>query len=182
MDYEKINREERKLIKDCLEGNLLAQQRLFKKYYGFVMAICLRYANDRDDAKEILQESFIKVFRSLNSFKFEGGLKSWMKRIAVNTAIDRFRKTKQEIDKVRIDDKMVFVDTESILSKMSKDDLIQCINQLPCGYRTVFNLFVIEGYSHKDIADKLGINEGTSKSQLFKAKQILQEIIKQRFS
>ena len=134
MDYEKINREERKLIKDCLEGNLLAQQRLFKKYYGFVMAICLRYANDRDDAKEILQESFIKVFRSLNSFKFEGGLKSWMKRIAVNTAIDRFRKTKQEIDKVRIDDKMVFV-KHTVQNEQRRSDSMHQSTALRLSYR-----------------------------------------------
>jgi len=181
MDYEKINREERKLIQDCLDGKPLAQQRLFKKFYGFVMAICLRYSCDKDEAKEILQESFIKVFKSLHSFKYEGGLSNWMKRIVVNTAIDKFRSRHAESDKVRMDEKMVIFDENDVVSKMNRDDLLACIKELPVGYRTVFNLYVIEGYTHKDIAERLGISEGTSKSQLFKAKQMLQQMIRKRF-
>ena len=182
MDYGKINSEERKLVKDCLKGSPLAQKNLFKKFYGLVMTICLRSANDKDEAKDILQESFIKVFKNLSNFKFEGSLRTWIQRIVINTAIDKYRKDKQESGKIRIDNNTIIPEAESIVSNLNKDDLMKCISMLPTGYRTVFNLFVIEGYTHKDIADKLGISEGTSKSQLFKAKQILQQYIKERFS
>jgi len=143
-----------------------------------MMGICLRYAHDREEAKEILQEGFIKVFRYIEQFKFEGNLLSWIKKIVVNTAIDNYRKLNSQPEQISIEPNISIEIEDNIISKLSNDDIIACINKLPAGYRTIFNLFVIEGFSHKEISEKLGISEGTSKSQLFKAKLFLQEMIR----
>jgi len=177
MNDENINKDEYLLVQKCIKGNQLAQNELFNKYYRLMLGICLRYANDREEAKEILQEGFIKVFRSIESFKFEGNLISWIKRIIINTAIDKYRKLTTQPVSVTLEPTSSIDYDENIIDKLNADDLLACINQLPLGYRTVFNLFVIEGYSHKEIGEKLNISEGTSKSQLFKAKQLLQEMI-----
>ncbi|HPD65956.1 MAG TPA: RNA polymerase sigma factor [Bacteroidia bacterium] len=182
MDNEKVNKEEFQLVQQCIKGNHLAQQKLFKKYYSLMLGVCLRYANNREDAKEILQEGFIKIFRHLETFKFEGTLISWMKKIMVNTAIDKYRKKITEPEQISLENTNESDPAEDMLSRLTTEDLLNCINQLPLGYRTIFNLYVIEGYSHKEIGEKLGISEGTSKSQLFKAKQSLQEMIKKMFS
>jgi RNA polymerase sigma factor (sigma-70 family) len=169
------NRDDRSLVEKCLKGLVSAQESLYKRYYRLIMGICMRYAGNRDEAKEILQEGFIKIFNNLETFKFEGSLDGWVKRIVVNTAIDYIRKRNIEPKTIEINDNLPF--NESIVETMNKDDLIKCINQLPAGYRSVFNMYVIEGFSHKEIAEKLGITEGTSKSQLSKAKEFLKGII-----
>ncbi len=181
MNEKRPNSEDRILIEACLKGDSLAQKKLFNKYYALMYAICLRYTNDQDNAKEILQEGFIKVFNSISKFKFEGQLSSWIKRIMVNTAIDKYRKTISNPINLEIENNEPTVSKAEVYANLEKEELLKCIQKLPVGYRTVFNLYVIEGYSHKDIAKELGINEGTSKSQLFKAKQILQEMIKKLF-
>jgi RNA polymerase sigma factor (sigma-70 family) len=182
MNEEKLIREEKRLIEACLQGNSLAQKKLFKKYYNLMFAICLRYTKDHDSAKEILQEGFIKIFNSISKFKFEGSFVGWMKRIMINSAIDRYRKLNTEPPQLEIDTNVQIDEDADIYSKLEKDDLLRCVQQLPDGYRTVFNLYAIEGYSHKEIGEKLGISEGTSKSQLFKAKQMLQKMIKNLFN
>lgn len=182
MDNEKVNKEEYQLIQKCIAGENLAQKKLFNKYYSLMFGVCIRYANDREEAKEILQEGFIKIFRSLETFKFEGTLINWMKKIMVNTAIDKYRKKSNEPVQIPLEDTNNETDlNEDIYAKLSKEDLLNCISKLPAGYKTIFNLYVIEGYSHKEISEKLGISEGTSKSQLFKAKLSLQEMIRKMF-
>jgi RNA polymerase sigma-70 factor (ECF subfamily) len=174
-----IDREEKKLVEDCLKGNSLAQQALFKKYYGVLLGVCLRYSNNRFEAKEILQEGFIKVFNSLPSFKFQGSLAGWIRRIMVNTAIDNYRKSSSEPITSDIPENVNCND--DVISALTHKDLLECVQLLPPGYKTVFNLFVIEGFNHKEIAEKLGIAEGTSKSQLAKAKEYLKYLISKRF-
>ncbi|MBT3301816.1 MAG: RNA polymerase sigma factor [Bacteroidetes bacterium] len=181
MNEKKLNNEDKKLIEACLKGDSLAQKRLFKKYYNLMFAICLRYTNDQDNAKEILQEGYIKVFNNIAKFKFEGNLSSWIKRIMINTAIDRYRKTVSEPDKIDLENNENISTKADVYASLEKEDLLKCVQKLPNGYRTIFNMYVIEGYSHKDIARELGINEGTSKSQLFKAKQMLQGMVNELF-
>jgi RNA polymerase sigma factor (sigma-70 family) len=167
------------LINGCISKDPNSQELFFKKYYAFILGICLRYANDKDEARELLQEAYIKIYKSIQSFKFEGAFLGWMKRIVVNTAIDHFRKKVRQpdfYDSAEIAD--ISVDP-GIIENLMREDLLLCIRKLPQGYRTILNLYIIEGYSHKEISEKLGINEGTSKSQLFKAKKYLKRIIEE---
>ena len=173
-----IDKEDQKLIEECLKGHSIAQEKLFKKFYGIMFSICQRYTNNRNEAKEVLQEGYIKVFNNLHTFKYDGSLSGWMKKIMVNTAIDKYRKRIAEPISFDIPDTASV--EEDILSTLNKNDLLECVNLLPPGYKAVFNLFVIEGFSHKEIAEQLGINEGTSKSQLVKAKLHLQYLISKR--
>jgi RNA polymerase sigma-70 factor (ECF subfamily) len=178
MDELFIDKEDQKLIEECLRSNSLAQEKLFKKYYGIMLGICLRYTNNRNEAKEVLQEGYIKIFNHLQSFKFEGSLPGWMKKIMVNTAIDKYRKRITE--PISFDLPENASSEDDVMSRFNKNDLMDCINMLPAGYKAVFNMFVIEGYTHKEISEKLGITEGTSKSQLAKAKTYLKYILSKR--
>jgi len=173
-----INKEDQKLIEQCLKGQSLAQEKLFKKYYGIMLGICLRYTNNRNEAKEVLQEGYIKVFNNLQSFKYEGSLIGWMKKIMVNTAIDKYRHRIAEPISFEMPENASTED--DIISTLNKYDLLDCINMLPAGYKAIFNLYIIEGFTHKEISEKLGINEGTSKSQLAKAKTYLKYVISKR--
>ena len=143
-----------------------------------MLGVCLRYSNNRNEAKEVLQEGYIKVFKNLHTFQYNGSLSSWMKKIMVNTAIDKYRKRISEPIYFDLPENVSV--SEDILSTLNKNDLMDCINLLPPGYKAVFNLFVIEGFTHKEIAKELAINEGTSKSQLVKAKAYLKCLIAKR--
>ncbi len=169
------------LVKGCQRGEQLAQKKVYEKYFGLLLAICLRYANEREEAKDILQASFVKIFNNIKAFKDTGSLEGWMKTIVINTAIDRYRKKVNQPMAVDIDK----ADEPSIPAEayqnLDQKTLLSAIQQLPEGYRTIFNLYVIEGYSHKEIAEQFGINEGTSKSQLAKARGILKEKLSQFF-
>jgi RNA polymerase sigma-70 factor (ECF subfamily) len=140
--------------------------------------VCLRYAANTEEAQDILQEGFIKIFKKMSSYRGDGSFEGWIRRIFVNTAIEHFRKktyiqpiTEQEEN--TIEGKYL-----SVLDNLAEKDIIQLIQQLSPGYRTVFNMYVVEGYTHKQIAEALGISEGTSKSQLSRAKLILQDLVK----
>jgi RNA polymerase sigma-70 factor (ECF subfamily) len=140
--------------------------------------VCLRYAANVEEAEDVMQEGFIKVFKKISSFRGEGSFEGWIRRIFVNTAIEQYRKktylrpiTEQEEDTV--EGKYL-----SVLDSLAEKDIIKLVQKLSPGYRTVFNMYVVEGYSHKQIAEQLGISEGTSKSQLSRAKQILQESVR----
>ena len=170
--------DEKALVKGCLRGDSLSQEKLFKLYYGLMLGICLRYTTNRSDAKEILQEGFIKIFNKLELFEFKGTLLSWMKKVMVNTAIDRYRSKKIEPVFVEIKDNLEF--NEDILTQLHKEELLNELVHLPEGYRLIFNLYVIEGFSHREIAEKLNITEGTSKSQLYKAREYLKQIIESK--
>ncbi len=181
MRDEKQWQEEKKLVEECLTGNRGAQKKLFKKYYSMMMGISLRYASHYDEAKDLVQEAFIKIFNNLSHFKFEGSLASWIRRIMVNTAIDHYRKKNIKPDHTELSENLQVEISEDVVSTLTHQEMLACLSRLPDGYRTVFNLYVIEGYTHKDIAKMLNISEGTSKSQLFKAKKSLIEIMKKEF-
>lgn len=153
------------------------QRELYDRYAAKMYGVCLRYAANAEEAEDVLQEGFIKVFRKMTTFRREGSFEGWIRRIFVNTAIEHYRKktylqpiTEQEENTV--EGKYI-----SVLDKLAEKDIINLVQQLSPGYRTVFNMYVVEGYTHKQIAEQLGISEGTSKSQLSRAKQILQELV-----
>ncbi len=140
-------------------------------------AVCLRYAQDQDEAKDILQESFIKVFNNLNKFENKGSFEGWVKRIFINTSIEFYRKSQRQNIVDSIDNVPDISVESSTVSLLKAADLMKLVNRLPKGYRTVFNLFVIEGYHHEEISAMLNISENTSKSQLHKARLYLQELV-----
>ncbi len=166
------------LIHGCVEGNAVAQKLLYDTYSRKMMGVCLRYASDYEEAQDILQDGFVKVYQKLGSFQHKGSLEGWIRRTVVNTALDNFRRNKQHRHQVELGavDYLLEAD-DNVLSSLAAKDLLKIIQKLPSGYRTVFNLFAIEGYSHKEIADQLEISENTSKSQFRKAKAYLQRFL-----
>ena len=164
------------LIRGCLHNDRKLQKQLYKKYFKAMYRICLSYSGDRVEAKDILQEAFIKVFTSLEKFNANGSLEGWIRRIVTNTAIDYFRRRKRL---VFIDDFPDEPDEEERSSfsfqDLTKDIILYYIKQLPDGARVVFNLFAVEGLKHKEIAEKLQITEGTSKSQYKRARDLLKK-------
>jgi len=177
-----IDMSDEEIIKNCISGEARAQKLLFDKYSRRMMGICLRYAANREEAEDMLQEGWIKVFRNIQSFRFEGSAEGWIKRIMVNTCLDYLRKTKRMFNQVEIEVAEGMSHVE--LGKNSPDiltekDLLKMIHQLSPGYRTVFNLFAIEGYSHKEIGEMLAISESTSKSQYSRARVQLQKMFQE---
>jgi RNA polymerase sigma factor (sigma-70 family) len=152
------------------------QEELYNRFSGKMYAVCLRYANNSNDAQDLLQEGFIKVYRNLHRFRAEGSFEGWIRRVFVNSSIEHFRKKSLQLSKVSEKEESSIGDTDiSALDNLAEKDIINLIQELSPGYRTVFNLYVIEGFSHKEIAAQLGISEGTSKSQLARARTILQK-------
>ena len=167
------------LITGCLRGERKYQESLYNQHGSTMFAICLRYANDYYQAEDMLQEGFIKVFNNLKNFRSEGSFEGWMKRIFVNTAIEWLRKNKMMNEMYDVENVQMHIVQEDCFSQLAADDLMKLIQSLSPGYRTVFNLFSIEGYTHKEIAEIMNINEGTSKSQLARARHILQKMVVQ---
>jgi len=173
------------LIEGCKTEKREAQHRLFKMFYGRMFAICMRYAANEDEAQDMLNEGFMKIFANIGNYRDEGSFESWLKRIMVNAAIDYRRKYRTLVSNVEYSEiSETIADSGSeneALSKMSADELIRMIQALPPMSQTVFNLFVFEGYSHTEIAETLGIKEGTSFWHLNNARNILKDkIIKQK--
>lgn len=169
------------LIKGCIKGKRVAQKQLYNLYSPKMFGVCRRYSKDYHEAEDLLQEGFIKVFNNIHKFRGDGSFEGWVRRIFVNTAIEHYRKGNQLylINENIIS--YVEVEDNNAISKLAVDDIMKLVNGLSPGYRTVFNLFAIEGYSHKEIASMLGISEGTSKSQLARARFVLKEaLIKQQ--
>lgn len=177
------------IIDGCIAGERRSQQRVYELFYGKMMAVCLRYTKNHDQAKDILQDGFIKVFRSMDKFNREGSFEGWIRRIMVNTAIDYFRRAKNAYlllgeersieDFGDQDEEDTLQDTtEEELPDLKPADVINAMQKLTPAYRTVFNLYVFEEMTHKEIAELLGINIGTSKSNLAKAKQNLKKLLK----
>jgi RNA polymerase sigma-70 factor (ECF subfamily) len=169
------------IIDDCIAQKRVAQKLLYERYYGKMMAICQRYANDKQDASLILNNGFLKIFTHLEQFKKSKNqnFNGWAHRIMVNSAIDFYRSAIKNNTK-EITDNLVVISHEDSLSQLAVEEIIALIQQLSPAYRTVFNLYVMEGYSHAEIAEMLGIAEGTSKSNLSKAKLQLQGLLMQQ--
>ena len=171
-----ISSYEQELIQKCCDGNRTAYRELYTRYAGELMAIAMRYMKTKQEAEDILQDAFIKAYKNLASFNQQSSLKTWMTRIVINTALNALRKEHQKYQ-WNIEEAQEVADEYLPLNNFHYMELIGFIQQLPDGCRTVFNLYALEGYSHKEIAEMLGISTGTSKSQYFRAKQLLQEVI-----
>lgn len=165
-----------KILKGCKNGNTRAQEELYRLVAPRMFGVCLRYATNEDDAKDILQDGFIKVFQKISQFEGKGSLEGWIRKIIVNTALERLRTQHVSIS---LDEKTVLKNDlyydENVLDTLGAEDLLSLIQGLTPKYRMVFNLYAIEGYSHKEIAEIMGISEGTSKSDLSRARVVLQE-------
>lgn len=168
------------LIKACIAGNRAMQEELYRRFAPKMYAVCMRYANNADDAQDLLQEGFIKVYRNLEKFRAEGSFEGWVRRVFVNTSIEHFRR-KNTLYSITEKEENVIEDSDiTALDNLAEKDIIALVQELSPGYRTVFNMYVVEGYSHKEIGKILGISEGTSKSQLARAKAILQKKVQER--
>jgi len=173
MDY-------RKLVNGCKENDRKMQRQLFLVIKDKMMGICLRYAKEKAEAEDILQESFIKIFNKIDCLKEPDKLESWARRIFINTAINHYHKPSNKYENHDIKDKIEEDDAyTNIIEKMDNQQLLDLINQLPQGYRLVFNMYVIDGFTHQEIAETLKISANTSKSQLFAAKQLLKKRLKE---
>ena len=172
---------DKELIERCLEKDPRAQEFLYKRFSNRMYGVCLRFARNTLEADDILQEGFIKVFNYLKDFRQDGSLEGWIRRTIINTAINYYHSKENEWKETTIDKaESLHSLTEDALSKISTADLLNIIHELPEGYRMVFNLYVIEGYNHQEIAEMLNISENTSKSQLSRARMALQERLVQR--
>ena len=168
---------EAELVKKCSQRDRKAQRELYDRYSAAMLMVCMRYSKNRDDAEDILQEAFIKVFRSIESFKAQSTLGYWIKRIVVNTALNYQRSKLYLFPMVDLADVQDKTWNEDTISNCSLEELLKMIQQLPFGCQVIFNLYVIEGYKHQEIADMLDISPGTSKSQLARARALLQQMI-----
>jgi RNA polymerase sigma-70 factor (ECF subfamily) len=168
---------ETEIVEGCLAGKKYYQDLLYHKYASKMFGVCFRYSQDKYKAEDILQESFIKVFQSLDRFRKEGSLEGWIRRIVVNTSLEEHRKNVHMYPVSDFEEAVLEYSEEEVLSGIAADELMSMLDQLSPGYRTIFNLYAIEGYSHKEIAEMLGISEGTSKSQLARARMLLKEMI-----
>ena len=165
------------LIRGCISHDRKSQKLLYKAFYGFAMAICLRYAGNRDDAAEVMNQGFMKVFTKIETFDASRPFKAWLGRIMMNVSIDHYRANLKMVYAEDLENAGHLDDGTITDSNLNYQDLLTMVQQLPQAYRTVFNLFAIDGYSHEEIADMLNINVGTSKSNLFKARQKLKQMV-----
>jgi RNA polymerase sigma-70 factor (ECF subfamily) len=167
---------EEKLIRSCQKGQASAQREIYTKYAGKMMGVCLRYVNSRFEAEDILISGFMKVFDKIGQYKHEGSFEGWVRKVMVNEALGYIRKNKSIYMEVEIEKADYQADFNTEAShQLEAEELLQLVQQLPPGYKTVFNLYAIEGYSHKEIAEMMGISESTSKSQLSRARALLQQ-------
>lgn len=170
------------IIKGCINKDQVCQRLLFEKYAGILMSLCQRYAKDEHETKDMMQEGFIRAFDNIHQFRFEGSFEGWLRRLFVNVATRMAAKKNiafSDIDAV--EDDAAFI-SPSVMSKLSEDEIHKMISQLPQGYRLVFNLYVVEGYSHDEIGHLLGIEASTSRTQLVKARRLLQSLIVKQFN
>ncbi|MEO6356879.1 MAG: sigma-70 family RNA polymerase sigma factor [Ferruginibacter sp.] len=170
--------ETQQLIQGCIKGNRYDQNRLYQLYASAMFSVCLRYSKNKEEAEEILQEGFMKVFTHLHQFNFEGSFEGWIRKIMVNCALQKYRSNARLHAVVDIEtNQHEIAETENIMAQIGTKELLNMVQQLPPGYRLVFNMYVFEGMKHREIAEQLGISEGTSKSNLYDARVILQKSV-----
>ena len=166
------------LIEDCINNSAVAQRELYNRFSGILFAICYRYASNKSDAEDMLQEGFIKIFTKINSFENKGNFEGWMKKVIVHTCINYIKKNKKFGEIIYLDNVYnLEIKEESIASRLLGKQVMDCLRSLPLGYRTVINLYAIEGYSHKEIGDILEIGESTSRSQYIRGKNVLESVL-----
>lgn len=173
--------EEWQLIEGCKRQDRKSQQVVYERYGRVMYGICLRYSSDAESAQDLLHDGFMKIFASVGSFEGKGSFEGWMKRIFINMALENIRREKikkqfsEDIENVPED---IPDDSDNGMAKLNETELMKMVQELPSGYRSVFNLYAIEDYSHKQISEMLGIAEGTSRSQYIRARLLLQEKVK----
>ncbi|HMC84709.1 MAG TPA: sigma-70 family RNA polymerase sigma factor [Chitinophagaceae bacterium] len=169
---------EEAILKGCLRNDAVAQKELYNRYSPKMLAVCYRFAHNREDAEDMLQEGFIKVFSQIHTFRNQGAFEGWIRRIIVHTCINNLKKNRKFNESVDlIHATAMQVREESVPSIVQAKQVVECIRILPIGYRTVLNLYAIEGYSHREIGSMLDIEESTSRSQYTRAKQMLEDIL-----
>ncbi len=168
------------IIEGCLNNSPVAQRELYNRYSPKMLSVCYRFAPSREDAEDMLQEGFIKVFSQIHTFQNKGAFEGWVRRIIVHTCINVLKRNKKFNDNVDMEYAMHASVRETIPSIMQAKQVVECIRLLPVGYRTVLNLYAIEGYSHREISEIMDIEESTSRSQYTRAKAMLEQILVKR--
>ena len=169
------------MLAGCQNNKESAQKCLFDRYSGVMMGVCMRYVDSYEEAQDIVQNGFIKVFKKIGTFTGKGSLEGWIRKIMVNSSLDYLRKIKNERFNLSIDDvEYRLKERNEIIHSLQAEDLLKIIKTLPVGYRTVFNMYAIEGYTHKEIADELNVSENTSKSQYSRARTLLQKKLEEQ--
>ena len=176
-----LHMEEQALVAGCVQGKSLYQRKMYEKYAPKMLGLCMRYAGDKEAARDLLHDGFIRLFEKIKTYKGEGSLEGWIKKVFITTALEHLRKNKHDV----MNDYKEYSTTDpelshSAIEQMSANELMDMIAMLPEGFRTIFNLYVIEGYSHQEIAKLLNIQEVTSRSQYMRARTSLQEMIKKK--
>jgi len=175
MGFQIYRAKETELIAGCLRQDRQAQQALYQRYSGKMHALCCRYVKDRMEAEDVLVMSFTKIFERISQFKGEGSFEGWIRRVVVNESLSYLRKNKNMYLETDIEEAAYEPDYQQMENELEANDLMKLIEALPVGYRTVFNMYVIDGYNHQEIGEQLGISENTSKSQLSRARTLLQK-------
>jgi RNA polymerase sigma-70 factor (ECF subfamily) len=177
MELDNQSVDEQKLIAGCIKGERWAQKALYEMYAPVLMSVCVRYVGDYETARDVLQDGFIKLFTKIEMFSGTGSFAGWVRRIFVTTALEFLRKNDALKQSININDMNEFVENQevTVLEEISANELMKIILELPDGYRTVFNLYVLEGFSHAEIAGMLNITENTSRSQFMRARKLLQQ-------
>lgn len=165
---------QKELLERCTQRDIKAQKEFYGLFARKMMGVCIRYAANVDEAKDFMQEGFLQVFEKLSTFNSTGSLEGWVRKVIINTCLMELRKTKQLFNDVE----EIQIGEDQIYTYMNEQDILKFIQRLPKGFRMIFNLYAIEGYSHKEIAEKLQISEGTSKSQYARSRKALQDMIK----
>lgn len=168
------------LLEGCLRNDRKCQELLYKQFYGYAMGVCMRYVPNRDEALEVVNDGFLKIFQKVQMYDADKPFKAWLKKVMINTALDFYRqnvKFQNHDDISVIENTVAASESQSAYSQLEYEELIGLIQQLTPSYRAVFNLYVIDGYSHEEIAQKLGISEGTSKSNLARARENLRSML-----
>ncbi|MFT6815592.1 MAG: RNA polymerase sigma factor (sigma-70 family) [Sphingobacteriales bacterium] len=176
---------EKELIKGCVEQNALCQKQVYDLYAGKMLGVCLRYAKNREEAEDIFQEAFIKIFQKIDTFRGEAKLSTWMRSVMVNTALKHLRSNRMKYEFTTENEIEIAVDPvipDEAKSLISEEALLEIIGTLPEGYRVVFNMYNLEGFTHKEIAAHLEISENTSKSQLSRARKLLQKLVNEKLN
>lgn len=173
--------EEQRLISGCKKAEVWAYKEIYERYAPVMLALCMRYVNDRETARDLMHDGFIRVFKKVGQYSAKGSFEGWMKRVFVTTTLEYLRSKQNGKFTVPLDEceESAGEVNPDVIERLSAAELMECIGKLPKGYRTVFNLFAIEGYSHKEIAGMLQIQESTSKTQFLRARNQLQKIITQ---
>ncbi len=174
-----LSMNEKELIEGAIRRQEKCQRALFDRYAPILMGVCLRYARNEQEAEDILQESFIRIFDKLSLYDFKGSFEGWLKRLCVNVALKTYQLKRFSHEQSGYESLPETPDDPAIYAKLGEEELLKMISALPDGYRIVFNMYAIEGYSHKEIADLLSIQEASSRSQLLKARKLLQKQIQQ---